>query len=52
MMGAAIGVFLAAGVSRDAMFSLGIVLTAFSALAIGLNMITRQAFLTRRHVDR
>jgi DHA1 family bicyclomycin/chloramphenicol resistance-like MFS transporter len=52
MMGAAIGVFLAASVSRDAMFSLGIVLTAFSALAIGLNMSTRQAFLTRRHVDR
>ena len=42
MMGATIGVFLAAHVSHDAMISLGIVLTAFSALAIGLNMSTRQ----------
>ena len=52
MTGAAIGVFLAANVSRDAMFSLGIVLTAFSALAIGLNMRTRQAFPTHTHVNR
>jgi len=52
MMGATIGVFLAANVSRDAMFSLGVVLTAFSALAIGLNMRTRQASLTHRNVGR
>jgi DHA1 family bicyclomycin/chloramphenicol resistance-like MFS transporter len=36
MMGAAIGVALAATVSHEAMFALGIVLTAASLLAIGL----------------
>ena len=36
MMGAAIGVYLAATVSREAMFALGIVLTAASLLAAGL----------------
>jgi len=36
MMGAAIGVWLAATVSREAMFALGIVLTAASLLAAGL----------------
>lgn len=36
MMGAAIGVFLAATLSRDAMFALGIVLTVGSLLAAGL----------------
>ena len=36
MMGAAIGVFLAATVSREAMFALGIVLTVASLLAAGL----------------
>lgn len=36
MMGAAIGVFLAATVSREAMFALGIVLTVASLVAVGL----------------
>jgi len=36
MMGAAIGVWLAATVSHQAMFALGIVLTAASLLAVGL----------------
>jgi DHA1 family bicyclomycin/chloramphenicol resistance-like MFS transporter len=36
MMGAAIGVFLAATLSREAMFALGIVLTVASLLAAGL----------------
>jgi DHA1 family bicyclomycin/chloramphenicol resistance-like MFS transporter len=36
MMGAAIGVWLAATVSREAMFALGIVLTVASLLAVGL----------------
>lgn len=35
MMGAAIGVFLTAVICADAMFSLGIVLTASSVLALG-----------------
>jgi DHA1 family bicyclomycin/chloramphenicol resistance-like MFS transporter len=52
MMGAAIGVILAASVSHDAMFSLGIVLTACSTLAIGLNVSTRQDFLTHKQPDR
>jgi DHA1 family bicyclomycin/chloramphenicol resistance-like MFS transporter len=39
MMGAAIGVFLAATVSREAMFALGIVLTVASLLAAGLYMM-------------
>jgi DHA1 family bicyclomycin/chloramphenicol resistance-like MFS transporter len=36
MMGAAIGVFLAATVSHEAMFALGMVLTVASLLAVGL----------------
>jgi MFS transporter, DHA1 family, multidrug resistance protein len=36
MMGAAIGVYLAATVSREAMFALGVVLTVASLLAAGL----------------
>jgi DHA1 family bicyclomycin/chloramphenicol resistance-like MFS transporter len=39
MMGAAIGVFLAATVSHEAMFALGIVLTVASLLAAGLYMM-------------
>src|ERR1700732_3581145 len=39
MMGAAIGVFLAATVSREAMFAPGIVLTVASLLAAGLYMM-------------
>jgi DHA1 family bicyclomycin/chloramphenicol resistance-like MFS transporter len=35
-MGAAIGVYLAATVSREAMLALGVVLTAASLLAVGL----------------
>jgi len=41
MMMAAIGVWLAATLSHEAMFSLGIVLAVFSLLAIGL--YTRRA---------
>jgi DHA1 family bicyclomycin/chloramphenicol resistance-like MFS transporter len=37
MMGAAIGVWLAATVSHQAMFALGIVLTAASLMAVGLH---------------
>ena len=36
MMMAAIGVWLAATISREAMFALGVVLTAFSFVAVGL----------------
>jgi DHA1 family bicyclomycin/chloramphenicol resistance-like MFS transporter len=36
MMNAAIGVWLAATVSHEAMFALGVVLSAFSLLALGL----------------
>ncbi|WP_027584345.1 multidrug effflux MFS transporter [Bradyrhizobium sp. Ai1a-2] len=36
MMNAAIGVWLAANVSHEAMFGLGVVLTAFSLMAVGL----------------
>jgi MFS transporter, DHA1 family, multidrug resistance protein len=36
MMNAAIGVWLAATVSHEAMFALGIVLTVFSLVAVGL----------------
>jgi DHA1 family bicyclomycin/chloramphenicol resistance-like MFS transporter len=36
MMNAAIGVWLAATVSHDAMFALGVVLTVFSLVAVGL----------------
>jgi MFS transporter, DHA1 family, multidrug resistance protein len=39
MMGAAIGVWLAATVSHEAMFALGIVLTIASLLALGLHMM-------------
>jgi DHA1 family bicyclomycin/chloramphenicol resistance-like MFS transporter len=41
MMAAAFGVWLAAGVSQEAMFGLGIVLAVASLLAIGL--YTRRA---------
>ena len=41
MMGAAIGVWLAATVSHDAMFALGIVLTVASLLALGLYAMRR-----------
>ena len=41
MMGAAFGVFLTANISNDATFSLGIVLTASSVLAVGI--YTRRA---------
>jgi DHA1 family bicyclomycin/chloramphenicol resistance-like MFS transporter len=43
MMGAAIGVFLAATVSHQAMFALGIVLTVASLLAVGLYMLRARA---------
>jgi DHA1 family bicyclomycin/chloramphenicol resistance-like MFS transporter len=43
MMGAAIGVWLAATVSHDAMFALGIVLTAASLLALGLYTMRARA---------
>jgi DHA1 family bicyclomycin/chloramphenicol resistance-like MFS transporter len=36
MMNAAIGVWLAATVSHEAMFALAVVLSAFSLLALGL----------------
>jgi DHA1 family bicyclomycin/chloramphenicol resistance-like MFS transporter len=43
MMGAAIGVFLAATVSHQAMFALGIVLTVASLLAVGLYTMRAKA---------
>lgn len=43
MMMAAIGVWLAASVSREAMFALGIVLTVFSLLAVGLYSLRAKA---------
>jgi len=43
MMGAAIGVYLAASVSREAMFALGTVLTAASLLALGLYTMRAKA---------
>ena len=43
MMGAAIGVFLAATVSHQAMFALGIVLTVASMLAVGLYTLRAKA---------
>jgi MFS transporter, DHA1 family, multidrug resistance protein len=39
MMNAAIGVWLAATLSADAMFALGMVLTVFSLIAVGLYML-------------
>jgi DHA1 family bicyclomycin/chloramphenicol resistance-like MFS transporter len=42
MMGAAIGVWLAATVSHQAMFALGIVLTVFSLVAVGLYAMRRR----------
>jgi DHA1 family bicyclomycin/chloramphenicol resistance-like MFS transporter len=39
MMNAAIGVWLAATLSSDAMFALGLVLMVFSLLAVGLYML-------------
>jgi DHA1 family bicyclomycin/chloramphenicol resistance-like MFS transporter len=43
MMGAAIGVWLAATISHEAMFALGIVLTVASVLAVGLYAIRAKA---------
>jgi len=43
MMNAAIGVWLAATLSSDAMFALGLVLTVFSLLAVGLYMLRAKA---------
>jgi DHA1 family bicyclomycin/chloramphenicol resistance-like MFS transporter len=43
MMGAAIGVWLAATISHEAMFALGIVLTAASVLALGLYAMRAKA---------
>jgi MFS transporter, DHA1 family, multidrug resistance protein len=43
MMGAAIGVWLAATISHEAMFALGIVLTAASTLAVGLYAMRAKA---------
>src|SRR5436309_53303 len=43
MMGAAIGVWLAATVSHEAMLALGVVLTAASALAVGLYALRTKA---------
>jgi DHA1 family bicyclomycin/chloramphenicol resistance-like MFS transporter len=43
MMGAAIGVYLAASVSHQAMLALGIVLTAVSLLALGLYAMRKRA---------
>src|SRR6202140_1277050 len=43
MMGAAIGVFLAATLSREAMFALGIVLTVASLVAVGLYTLRAKA---------
>ena len=48
MMGAAIGVWLAATVSHDAMFALGIVLTAASLLALALYTMRARAPSTSR----
>src|SRR6266850_1883795 len=42
MMGAAIGVWLAATVSHEAMFALGIVLTVFSLAAVGLYTLRKK----------
>src|SRR5947207_12526038 len=47
MMGAAIGVYLAATVSHEAMFALGMVLTAASALAVGLYALRTKASAQR-----
>jgi DHA1 family bicyclomycin/chloramphenicol resistance-like MFS transporter len=43
MMNAAIGVWLVATVSHDAMFALGIVLTAFSLMAVGFYTLRARA---------
>jgi MFS transporter, DHA1 family, multidrug resistance protein len=43
MMGAAIGVWLAATVSREAMFALGIVVTMASLAALGLYAMRAKA---------
>jgi DHA1 family bicyclomycin/chloramphenicol resistance-like MFS transporter len=43
MMGAAIGVWLAATVSHQAMFALGIVLTTASLLALGIYTMRTKA---------
>ena len=43
MMTAAIGVWLAATISREAMFALGVVLTVFSLAAVGLYTLRAKA---------
>ena len=43
MMTAAIGVWLAATISQDALFALGVVLTAFSLVAVGLYAMRAKA---------
>ena len=43
MMGAAFGVWLAATISHDAMFALGIVLTIASLLALVLYIMRKKA---------
>jgi DHA1 family bicyclomycin/chloramphenicol resistance-like MFS transporter len=43
MMTAAIGVWLAATISHDALFALGVVLTVFSLAAVGLYMLRAKA---------
>jgi len=43
MMTAAIGVWLAATISREALFALGVVLTAFSLVAVGLYTLRARA---------
>jgi DHA1 family bicyclomycin/chloramphenicol resistance-like MFS transporter len=43
MMGAAIGVWLAATVSHEAMFALGVVLTGASLAAVGLYAMRAKA---------
>ncbi len=47
MMSAAIAVWLAATVSREAMLALGMVLTAASALAVGLYALRTKASTQR-----
>jgi DHA1 family bicyclomycin/chloramphenicol resistance-like MFS transporter len=43
MMTAAIGVWLAATISREALFALGVVLTVFSLVAVGLYTMRAKA---------
>ena len=48
MMTAAIGVWLAATISHDALFALGVVLTVFSLAAVGLYTLRAKARLARQ----